>query len=89
MGLMMPDGRGNGSGGSPIPPGPNRADQRGRDPLGRTNQGNGLDSGDVVVPEEAERKRSQAIQEELRRRGAERERPQRELDYIDRLLRQF
>ena len=36
-----------------------------------------LDTGDVVVPEEAERKRSQAIQEELRRRGAERERPQR------------
>jgi hypothetical protein len=48
-----------------------------------------LDSNDVRVPEEAERKRSQAIQEELRRRGAERERPQRELDYIDRLLKQF
>jgi uncharacterized protein (TIGR02302 family) len=89
MGMMMPDSRGEGSGGSPLPAPPNRADSRGRDPLGRTNQGSGLDSGDVRVPEEAERKRSQAIQEELRRRGAERERPQRELDYIDRLLRQF
>jgi uncharacterized protein (TIGR02302 family) len=90
MGMMMPDGRGNnGSAGSPLPAPPNRADARGRDPLGRTNQGNGLDSGDVRVPEEAERQRSQAIQKELRRRGAERERPRRELDYIDRLLRQF
>jgi uncharacterized protein (TIGR02302 family) len=89
MGMMMPDGRGEGSGGSPLPGSPGRADQRGRDPLGRMNQGNALDSGDVRVPEEAERQRSQAIQEELRRRGAERERPQRELDYIDRLLRQF
>jgi uncharacterized protein (TIGR02302 family) len=89
MGMMMPDGRGEGPGGRPMPTPPSRADSRGRDPLGRTNQGNGLDSGDVRVPEEAERKRSQAIQEELRRRGAERERPQRELDYIDRLLRQF
>jgi uncharacterized protein (TIGR02302 family) len=89
MGMMMPDGRGEGSGGSRLPGSPSRADQRGRDPLGRTNQGNALDSGDVRVPEEAEQKRSQAIQEELRRRGAERERPRRELDYIDRLLRQF
>jgi hypothetical protein len=89
MGMMMPDGRGEGAGGSPFPGSPNRADQRGRDPLGRMNQGTGVDSGDVHVPEEAERKRSQAIQEELRRRGAERERPQEELDYIGRLLRQF
>ena len=80
MGMMMPDGRGEGSGGSRLPGSPSRADQRGRDPLGRTNLGNALDSGDVRVPEEAEQKRSQAIQEELRRRGAERERPRRELD---------
>ena len=89
MGMMMPNRRGEGPDGSPLGGPPSRADQRGRDPLGRTNQGSGLDSGDVQVPEEAERKRSQAIQEELRRRGAERERPRRELDYIDRLLRQF
>jgi uncharacterized protein (TIGR02302 family) len=89
MGMMMPDRNGEGSGDQPFPNTPNRADQRGRDPLGRMNQGTGVDSGDVHVPEEAERKRSQAIQEELRRRGAERERPQEELDYIGRLLRQF
>jgi uncharacterized protein (TIGR02302 family) len=89
MGMMMPDGRGEGQGGSPLPGSPNRADTRGRDPLGRTNQGSGVDTGDVRVPEEAERKRSQAIQEELRKRGAERERPREELDYIDRLLKQF
>jgi hypothetical protein len=89
MGMMMPDGRGEGSGNAPIPGPPERADSRGRDPLGRTNQGSGVDSGDVRVPEQAERKRAQAIQEELRRREGERERPQQELDYIDRLLKQF
>ena len=89
MGMMMPDGRGEGSGGAPLPGPPERADSRGRDPLGRTNQGSGVDSGDVRVPEQAERKRAQAIQEELRRREGERERPRQELDYIDRLLKQF
>ena len=43
----------------------------------------------MTVPEERERQRTQAIQEELRRRGGERMRPQQELDYIDRLLKQF
>jgi hypothetical protein len=36
-----------------------------------------------------EEARTRAIQEELRRRGTERSRPQPELDYIDRLLKQF
>ena len=65
---------------------------RGRDPLGRRfGQGSsGADeSGDVTVPEERERQRTRAIEEELRRRDAERTRPQQELDYIDRLLKQF
>ena len=90
-GMSLPDGRGDGAGGSgPLPGQPGRADPRGRDPLGRRyNQGSGAGTGDVTVPEERERKRTQAIQEELRRRGAERERPQQELDYIDRLLKQF
>ena len=43
----------------------------------------------MTVPEERERQRTQAIEEELRRRGADRMRPQMELDYIDRLLKQF
>ncbi len=63
-----------------------------RDPLGRQmGQGaSGADEGDDVrVPEEMERQRTRAIQDELRRRGADRSRPQQELDYIDRLLRQF
>ena len=68
-----------------------RADER-RDPLGRQlKEGSGgLDeSGLTQVPEEMELARTRAIQDELRRRGADRTRPQPELDYIDRLLRQF
>jgi uncharacterized protein (TIGR02302 family) len=63
-----------------------------RDPLGRQmGQGTtGADEGsDVQVPEEMERQRTRAIQDELRRRGGQRSRPQEELDYIDRLLKQF
>jgi len=92
MGLTLHDGpdEGQGQGWRQGPP-PGRADS-GRDPLGRRyGQGSsGADeAGDVTVPEERERQRTQAIQEELRRRGAERLRPQMELDYIDRLLKQF
>ena len=92
MGLTLHDGQGDNHGPrlAPGPP-PDRA-QPGRDPLGRRfGQGSsGADeSADVTVPEERERQRTQAIQEELRRRGAERARPQQELDYIDRLLKQF
>ncbi|HEY0421633.1 MAG TPA: DUF4175 family protein [Acetobacteraceae bacterium] len=68
-----------------------RADDR-RDPLGRQLKegASGRDeSGDVQVPDQMEEARTRAIQEELRRRGGERTRPQPELDYIDRLLRQF
>ena len=46
-------------------------------------------AGDVQVPEQMEEARTRALQEELRRRGADRTRTQQELDYIDRLLRQF
>ncbi|KAA2214503.1 TIGR02302 family protein [Teichococcus oryzae] len=74
--------------------GQDRAGQQaqGRDPLGRpTREGPGSnDQGsDTRVPEEAEMLRSRRIQEELRRRGAERERPPTELDYIERLLKSF
>ncbi len=90
MGMMMPDGRrANGRGTGSTPGNPDRADPSGRDPLGRYNQGNSTDNADVAVPEERERQRTQAIQEELRRRGADQERPRQELDYIDRLLKQF
>ncbi|MBS7810234.1 TIGR02302 family protein [Roseococcus pinisoli] len=64
----------------------------GRDPLGRRSRestGNADNGGDTRVPEEAELLRTRRLQEELRRRGAERERPSEELEYIDRLLRRF
>jgi len=62
----------------------NREDE-GRDPLGR----GGAREGDATLPSEAERQRARDILEELRRRAAERNRPQEELDYIDRLLERF
>ncbi|MCA3426092.1 MAG: DUF4175 family protein, partial [Roseomonas sp.] len=65
----------------------------GRDPLGRDRRESGGsaqdNAGDTLVPGDAERLRSHQLQQELRRRGAERERPPVELEYIDRLLRRF
>lgn len=73
-------------------PGQGRRGQQRTDPLGRPlKDGNGGadEAADVTLPEQAETARTRAIQDELRRRGAERGRPQPELDYIDRLLKQF
>jgi hypothetical protein len=93
MGLSMgQDGRGDARGDGTLAGPPDRGNPEGRDPLGRRyGQGSsGADeSSDVTIPSQRERQRTRAIQEELRRRGADRERPQPELDYIDRLLRQF
>ena len=66
----------------------------GRDPLRRGHQGSGgsgetVEGGSGFGRAELERLRSHQLQEELRRRGAERERAPVELDYIDRLLRRF
>lgn len=80
--------------------GPQQGEQQGqnrrrtsrRDPLGRPLQDGASGSeeaGDVRVPDAMEEARTRALQEELRRRGAERTRPQPELDYIDRLLKPF
>jgi uncharacterized protein (TIGR02302 family) len=72
--------------------GPGKRGERRTDPFGRPlEQGNnGGDEGtDVTLPEAMEQARTRAIQDELRRRGGERSRPQPELDYIDRLLKQF
>ena len=91
MGMTLQDGQSDRSGRGWRQGPPERA-QPGRDPLGRRyGQGSsGADeSADVTVPAERERQRMQEIQEELRRRGGERARPQQELDYIDRLLKQF
>lgn len=64
---------------------------RRKDPFGRQVDGNGSTADDpsLRVPDQMEQGRSRAIQEELRRRGADRQRPQGELDYIDRLLKPF
>ncbi|WP_277751847.1 DUF4175 domain-containing protein [Dankookia rubra] len=64
----------------------------GRDPLGRRSRdvnGNADNGADTRVPEEAELLRTRRLQEELRKRGGERERPAEELEYIDRLLKRF
>ncbi len=62
----------------------------GRDPLGRTSPNAGPDFGDSVrVPTEREMQRAREILEELRRRAGERDRPEIELDYLERLLRRF
>ena len=65
--------------------------QAGTDPAGRAlGSGGGAGAGaETGVPGEAERQRARDILEELRRRAAERGRPQEELDYIDRLLDRF
>ena len=63
------------------------------DPLGRPlEEGKGpswLPGSQVKIPDEAERKRVQEIQKLLRDRSGELERPDYELDYFRRLLKQF
>jgi len=62
----------------------------GQDPLGRQSQTEGPDFGDSVnVPTEREMQRAREILEQLRRRAGERDRPEIELDYLERLLRRF
>ncbi|HEY1259351.1 MAG TPA: TIGR02302 family protein [Stellaceae bacterium] len=61
-----------------------------RDPLGRplANGGN-YDESDVKIPDAGGLQRARQILDELRRRAGERDRPEIERDYIDRLLKQF
>lgn len=62
----------------------------GRDPFGRGPQGQGLEGDDSVeIPTGSELRRAREILDELRRRRQDVERPTIELDYLDRLLRQF
>lgn len=86
---------GNGRTAGPRPgenPGSGQRRSANRDPLGRPlHQGTSgsAEAGDVHVPDEMEQARTREIQDELRRRGADRTRKQPELDYIDRLLKPF
>jgi uncharacterized protein (TIGR02302 family) len=67
-----------------------RGDQLRRDPLGRPlPTGGGYDEGDVKIPPWNTLQQSRKILDELRRRAGEADRPALELEYIDRLLRQF
>jgi hypothetical protein len=70
--------------------GQGQGDQQSMDPLGRTEGPNGRGvNGNVKVPDKSDLQRAREILQELRKRAAERGRPQQELDYIDRLLKQF
>lgn len=61
-----------------------------RDPLGRRPGSDGLEALEgVEIPDEMELRRTREILDELRKRRSQRNRPQFELDYIDRLLQQF
>lgn len=57
------------------------------DPLGRPLRGRDVDDSSVKVPGEIDVQRARRILEELRRRFADPLRPQIELDYIERLLK--
>lgn len=60
------------------------------DPLGRPRASEGpLDGDSVRVPNATLGKRARELQEEIRRRAGERDRPAEELDYLDRLLDRF
>jgi uncharacterized protein (TIGR02302 family) len=78
-------------------PGPNGRPGRGQrraqqdtDPLGRPMRGREYgDDTTVKVPGEIDAQRARRVLEELRRRFADPDRPQLELDYIERLLKGF
>ena len=73
--------------GQPGPNGRPRANQD-TDPLGRPLRGRGYDNDpSVKVPGEIDAQRARRILEELRKRYGESDRPQLELDYIERLLK--
>ncbi|RUT26607.1 DUF4175 domain-containing protein [Asaia sp. W19] len=65
-------------------------DKNDRDPLGR-KMGKGHSGADTdgTVPDADSREKAREIERELRRRDADRTRPQSELDYLDRLLKSY
>jgi uncharacterized protein (TIGR02302 family) len=85
---MQQQGVGQGPGrGQPGPNGRQRANSD-TDPLGRPLRGHGYDNDpSVKVPGEIDAQRARRILEELRKRYGESNRPQLELDYIERLLK--
>lgn len=65
-----------------------RLDPLGR-PMGDNGQFPGNDTSDVIIPTEQEKKRVQEIIKEIRQRASERQRPQEQLEYFQRLLNPF
>ena len=90
MAQALQQGQGQGQGpGQPGRFGRQRANQD-TDPLGRPLRGRDYgDDSTVKVPGEIDVQRARRILEELRRRFGETFRPQLELDYIERLLKDF
>ncbi len=69
---------------------PRRLGRGNVDPLGRPLPGDGTDIGNYVkIPDKAAMQRAREILDELHRRAGQRQRPQLERDYIDRLLKRF
>ncbi|MEQ9488915.1 MAG: TIGR02302 family protein [Alphaproteobacteria bacterium] len=56
---------------------------------GRTGIGTESDASDVNIPSNGELKRAREIRDELRRRSSDRNRPESELQYLERLLNPF
>ena len=71
----------------------NGNDQQGQertDPLGRPlDQAGSMAGGTVKLPDQSDLARAREILDELRKRAGEASRAQEELDYIERLLKQF
>ena len=66
--------------------------QAGRDPLGRSLDGQGkgaADDTELAIHGNDANAESRAIEDELRRRDSDRQRPRQELDYLGRLLQAF
>lgn len=63
-------------------------DSKNRDPLGRHGAG-ALDQDGVKLPDEMAQQRARKILEELQRRASNPGRQQKELEYLDRLLKRF
>lgn len=82
--LTFGPGGSGGTGGN----GPN-GNCKSTDPFGRCIDDNDGGTQDIGIPDEKERRRVQEIQEELRSRSNDYQRPKIERDYIDRLLDQF
>ncbi len=70
---------------------PSQGGKAGLDPFGREPSADyrGPSQGEVDIPDQGTMERAREVRDELRRRSGQRNRPPKELDYIDRLLDQF